>query len=68
MENNEVKQDELYDKKNDDFITEEELEHIHPDLDNNFPSPKMNSGIMTIHQNNPENIIDDSEDFCQYRN
>ena len=41
MENNEVKQYELYDKKNDDFITEEELEHIHPDLDHNFPSPPM---------------------------
>ena len=27
----------------------------------------MNSGIMKIHQNDPENIIDDPEDFRQYR-
>ena len=27
----------------------------------------MNSGIMTIHRNDPENIIDDPEDFFQYR-
>ena len=45
------------------MITEEELEHIHPDLDKNFPSPIMNSDIMTIHQNEPENIIDDPEGF-----
>ena len=27
----------------------------------------MNSGIRTIHQNYPENIIDDTDDFFQYR-
>ena len=53
MENNEVEQDELYDETNYYLITEEELEHIHPDLDNNFSSPTTNSGIMTIHQNDP---------------
>ena len=67
MENNEVEKDELYDEKNDYLIPEKELEHIHPDLDNNFPSPTMNSGIMKIHQNDPEHIIDDPEDFLQYR-
>ena len=61
MVNNEVEPDEFYDDTNDDLITEEELEHIHPDLDHNFPSPKMNSVIMTIHQNDPENIIDGPE-------
>ena len=66
MENNEVKQDELYDDTNDELITDEELEHIHPDLNKHFPSPTMNSGIMTIHQNNPENIIYNPEDFSQY--
>ena len=59
MENNEVEQYELYDDTNDDLITEEELKHIHPDLDNNFPSPTMNLGIMKIHQNDLENIIGD---------
>ena len=63
MENNEVEKDELYYVTHDEFITEEELEHIHPYLDNNLPCPIMNSGIMTIHQNDPENIIDDPEDF-----
>ena len=48
------------------MINEEELGHIHPDIDNSFLSPTMNSGIMTIHQNDPEDIIDDPEDFCQY--
>ena len=42
MENNEFEQDGLYENTNYDLITEEELRHIHPDLDNNFPSPKMN--------------------------
>ena len=27
----------------------------------------MDSGIMSIHHNDPENIIDDPEDFRQYR-
>ena len=67
MENNEVEQDEFDDKTNYDLITEEEFEYICPDLDNNLSSPTMNSGIMTIHQNDTENIIDDPEVFCQYR-
>ena len=67
MENNYVEQDEFHDKKNDEFTPEEELEHIHPDLDNSFPSQTMNSGGMKIHQNYPENIIDDPEYFRQYR-
>ena len=66
MENNEVEKHELYDETNDDLITEEELENIPLDLDKNFPSPTMNSGIMAVHQNGPENIIDDPEDFFQY--
>ena len=45
------------------MITEEELKHIHTDLDYNFPFPEMNSDIMSIHHNNLENIIDDPEDF-----
>ena len=57
----------LYEEKNDDLITEEELKKIHPDLNHNFTSPKMNSGVMSINHNYPENIIDDTEDFCQYR-
>ena len=36
MGNNEVEQDELYYKTNDNLITKEEIEHIYPDLDNNF--------------------------------
>ena len=36
MKKNEVEQDAFYDEKNDELITEEELEHIHSDLDNNF--------------------------------
>ena len=67
MEHNEVYQDELHDDKNDGLIPDKELEHIHPDLDNNFSSPTMNSGIMTTHHNYPEHIIDDPEDFRRYR-
>ena len=65
MENNEVEQDDFYEDINDDLITEEELKNIHPDLNHNFPSPTMNSGIMSIHHNDPENIIDDTDDFCK---
>ena len=64
MVNNEVEPDEFYDETNDDLITEEELEHIHPDLDHNFPSPTMNSGIISIQYNYPGKIIDDPEDFA----
>ena len=53
--------------KNDNFITEEELEHIHPDINQNFPYPKMNSGLITVHNNGPEIFIDDTEYFFQYR-
>ena len=67
MENNEFKQYEFYDETNDELITKEELEHIHPEPDNNILSPTMNSGITKIHQNDPGNIIDDPEDFRQYR-
>ena len=66
MENNEVEQYELYEETKYDFITEEELEYIHPDPDQNFPYPKMKSGIMPIHHNDKENIIDDPVYFFQY--
>ena len=44
-------------------ITEEALEHIHLDPDQNFPYPKISSDIMPIHHNDKENIIDDPEYF-----
>ena len=65
MENNEAEKYEFYERKNDELITEEELEHIHLYLDHNFKSPKMNSIVMSIRQNDSENIIDDPEDFLQ---
>ena len=67
MENNDIEQEKLYEDRNDDLINEEELDHIHPDIYHNFPSSKMNSGIMLIFHNDPENIIYDPEDFIQYR-
>ena len=67
MENNEVEQEGLYEDKNDYSITEEKLEHINPDLNHNFPYPIMNSGIMSIHHNNPEKFIDEPKVFCQCR-
>ena len=66
MENNEVKQDESYVETNYDFITEEALEPIHLDPDQNFPYPKISSDIMPIHHNVKENIIDDPVYFSQY--
>ena len=51
---------------NDKKIQEEELENIYPYLDYKFPSPTMNSGLMTVNQNYPEKIIDNPEYFCQY--
>ena len=52
---------------NENEITEEVPKHVHQELDNNFPEPKMNSGFMTIHHNDPEIFIDDPEKFHQYR-
>ena len=66
MKKNDAEQDKFYEDTNDDLITEEELENIHPGLDHNFTSPTMNSGIMSIHHNDIEKIIDDPEDFCKY--
>ena len=36
---------------------------IHPYLYNNFPSPTINAGLMTVRHNDPENFIDDPEYF-----
>ena len=66
MENNEVEQDEFHDEKNNCQAPEEELGHIHPDLDFKKSYPTMNSGVIKIHQNDLENIIDDPEDSRQY--
>ena len=41
MKKNQVDQDEYHEETNDDLIPDEELEHFHPYLDNNFPSPTM---------------------------
>ena len=43
------------------------MENIYPDLDQNFTLPTMNSGIMNVYHNDPENIIGYPEDFLQYR-
>ena len=67
IKDDEVEQEELFGDTNDNLITEEELEHIHPDLNKTVPSPTMNSGLMTVNHNNPEKFIDNTEDFCQYR-
>ena len=48
-------------------LSEEELEHINSDLDQNISSPKINSGLRNAQHNDPHNFIDDPEDFCQYR-
>ena len=56
-----------FDDTNGNLITKEELENIHPYLDHNLPSSTKNSGLMTVHHNEPENFIDDPEDFIQYR-
>ena len=55
---------------NDTTLTEEEiedLENVHPYLDHNFSSPTINSGLMTVHHNIPENFIDNPEYFRQNR-
>ena len=64
---NEAEQYELHDDTDDELIPDEELEHIHPELYNNIPYSTMNSGIIKIYQNDPGHIIDDPEDFLQYR-
>ena len=56
----------MFEDVNENTIYEEELENIYTDLDHNFPSPTMNSGLMTVHHNDPDNFIDDPEYFPQY--
>ena len=47
-------------------ITGEELYNIHPDLNHSFTSPTINSGLMTVHHNNPEKLIDNPGYFLRY--
>ena len=44
---------------NENTIYGEELENTHPYRDHNFSSPTMNSGIMTVHYNEPDSFIGD---------
>ena len=67
MENNDTEQEKFYEETNDDLINEEKIQHIHPEINQNFPYSTMNSGVVSIYHNDTENIIDDPEDFCQYR-
>ena len=63
MENTDSEQEEFYEDTNYDLITEEELENIPLEMNQNFPPPTINSGIMSIHHNDPEKILDDIEYF-----
>ena len=36
---------------------------MHLNIDQKSPSPTMNLGLMTVHHNEPENVIGDPEDF-----
>ena len=47
-------------------MTEEELEQVHPDLDNKLPSPTMNSSLMDLYHNELDNFIDNLEYFHHY--
>ena len=44
------------------------MEKIEPDLGHNVPSPKMNSGIMDVHQNDPDKLIDNPDVFKAFLN
>ena len=58
-EDSEDEQEEWFEEKNGNKITEEELESIHPDLNHNFLYPTMNSGIINVNHSDPETLIDD---------
>ena len=58
--------EEVFDDAAENTISEEELEHIQPDLKHKFPSPTMNSYLMTIHHNDSDKFIDYPEYFSQY--
>ena len=63
IENAEVEQEQFFEDTNKIKITEEELKNVHTELNQNFPLPKMNSNLVIVHHNYPENFIDDPEDF-----
>ena len=66
IENTEVEQEEFFEDTNEKSYDKEEIEHIRPDLNHTFPSPKMNSCLMTVHNNDQEKFIDDPECFFRY--
>ena len=49
---------EIFDDVNESTISEEKSENIHPYIENNLPSTKMNLGLMTLQHNHPDNFID----------
>ena len=63
IENSEVEKEELFEDKNENLITEEELEHIHAHPNQKFPYPTMKTGLITVHHNDPEDFIDNPEYF-----
>ena len=58
-----VEQEELFEDKNENTITGKQLENINSEFNHNFTSPPMNSGIITVHHNDPENSIGNPEYF-----
>ena len=56
--------EQLFEDINENKITEAELENIHLNINQNLPLLTMNSTLMNVHHNYPENFIDDPEEFC----
>ena len=61
-----AEEEEIFVGVNKKTISKEQLEKNHPDLDHNFQSPTINSGIMTVHHDYPDTFIGYPEDFRHY--
>ena len=62
----EDEQEEVFNDADKNKITEEKIDQIQPDIYHNSPSPTINSGLMDVYYNYPDNFIDDPSYFIQY--
>ena len=56
----------MFDDAVNKIVSEKELEQIYSDIGHKLPSTTMNSGLMDVYHNEPDNLIDDPEYFRQY--
>ena len=62
----EVQGEEYFEDLHEPEIPEENSDHIYPKLNNNSPSPTMNSGVIDMYHHDTDTFIYDPQEFFQY--